>query len=160
MKWLAVLVALMAQPSNAPPAGVAEPSENWPRFNAGNAFSFEAPPEAKAIPEQGIDSFVGRYAGDRISIDFDYGRYSDRLSGFLADERFTHSRGKIDGKPSLVVTGPGDDECPRLSLVYIVVQAKARSRTALTIRGCAKDDAGVADLHRLFQSIKFSNPRP
>jgi hypothetical protein len=160
MKRLAVLVALFAQLFSAAHAEAAEPSGSWTRFKAGNAVSFEAPPETKPGPVQGIDSFVGRYAGDNMSIDFDYGRYSDTLSGFLADARFTQERGKIDGKPSLVVTGPGEGDCPRISLVYIVVHAKARARTALTIRGCANGDAGVRDLQRLFQSVQFSDLRP
>lgn len=41
-------------PAPAVPAG-------WQTVPAGNAFTFRAPPDVKAVPAQGIDSFVGRY---------------------------------------------------------------------------------------------------
>jgi len=132
---------------------------SWVRIEAGNAFSFEAPADIKAIPVQGIDSFVGRYASASFDLSFDYGAYPNNLSGYRKDPRFTVEEGMIDGRKSRIVTGPGLD-CPRKSAAYVMVRDTPPMPTALQIGGCASSDAGVAGLHRLFRSLRFAKGVP
>ena len=42
-------------------------------------YSFEFPNDFKLIKEKGQDSYVGKIKGDSITLDFDYGYYSDPL---------------------------------------------------------------------------------
>ena len=63
----ALALSLLASPA------LAQPADDWVVVKAGNAFTFEAPPDLKAVPVQGIDSLVGEYRGDRFSLQFDYG---------------------------------------------------------------------------------------
>jgi hypothetical protein len=42
-------------------------------------YSFNFPNNFKLVKEQGIDSYVGHIKGDNVSLDFDYGNYSNRL---------------------------------------------------------------------------------
>ena len=69
-------IAVGGRGSAAPPV----PSD-WMTINAGGAFTFKAPPTLKAVPAQGIDSFVGRYASRTLDVRFDYGAYSDPMEG-------------------------------------------------------------------------------
>jgi TonB family protein len=48
----------------------------WKRVDAGNVFSFQAPPSMRTIPSQGIDSFVGDYRSAGMEVSFDYGMYT------------------------------------------------------------------------------------
>jgi len=57
----------------------------------------------KVVPALGIDSFVGEYKGDSISLSFDYGLYSNRLenngqSGYVARKE------RIGGKDAKIAS--------------------------------------------------------
>jgi hypothetical protein len=51
------------------------PTSGWPKVEAG-PFSINAPPGWEFHQRQGIDSFVGEFAGDGAVLSFDFGRYS------------------------------------------------------------------------------------
>jgi hypothetical protein len=51
----------------------------WRRIEAG-AFSLYAPPGWEFRKRQGIDSYVGEFAGDGVVLTFDFGQYSNSLS--------------------------------------------------------------------------------
>jgi hypothetical protein len=53
-------------------------ASGWLKVEAG-AFSIYAPPGWKFHQRQGIDSFVGEFAGDGIVLSFDFGPYSNPL---------------------------------------------------------------------------------
>ena len=59
-------------------AAVQSSDAGWVRLNAG-AFSLYAPQGWKFQKEQGIDSYVGKFTGDGVLLDFDYGAYSSPL---------------------------------------------------------------------------------
>jgi hypothetical protein len=54
------------------------PTSGWLKIEAG-AFSINAPPRWEFHQRQGIDSFVGEFAGDGVVLRFDFGRYSNPL---------------------------------------------------------------------------------
>lgn len=51
---------------------------DWQRVDLGD-FTLQLPPEWKMNELQGIDSFVGEFVGDGVTLNFDYGKYSDSL---------------------------------------------------------------------------------
>lgn len=144
----ALAVSLLAHPA------LAEPADDWVLVKAGNAFSFQAPPDLKAVPVQGIDSLVGEYRADRFSLQFDYGLYSNTLDDLRGDSRFEREVATIDGRPAEVFTGPGPSEaCPFVVAVYMVVDPARR--VSLQMGGCANGYAGVVQMQRLVRSLRF-----
>lgn len=97
--WSRLLFCALLAVSCTPATSV-KPPPGWVQIDARN-FSFHVPPDVKAVPVQGIDSFVGQYEGDSISVGFDYGMYSDPLDykgrpGYRSrDERIGGKRAKI-----------------------------------------------------------------
>ncbi|MEK9156814.1 MAG: hypothetical protein AAB448_01605 [Patescibacteria group bacterium] len=61
------------------PAITSEATENW-QFVDTNSFTLSLPPgwEFNALP--GIDSYVGEFVGDEVTLGFDYGWYSNSLA--------------------------------------------------------------------------------
>ncbi len=61
---------------------------NWKTIEIGN-YIFEFPPSFKLVPEQGIDSYVGKVLGDSMGFGFDFGYYTGPLpqtqQEYLAD---------------------------------------------------------------------------
>jgi len=56
-----------------------EISSNWQFIDAGS-FTLYLPPDWKFNKLQGIDSYVGEFAGDGVNLRFDFGRYSNSLA--------------------------------------------------------------------------------
>jgi hypothetical protein len=84
---LLVIVAMLLATENVGMAGcsstynnTATPPNDWLKLDAG-PFSIYAPPGWEIHKERGIDSYVGKIAGDGIELRFDFGRYSDPLDG-------------------------------------------------------------------------------
>ncbi len=76
---------------------------DWPRLEAGDAFSVAAPPGWTYTPLQGIDSFVGAFEGDGVRITFDFGMYSS-LGAFEGDPAFSFTTETIDGYEATFAT--------------------------------------------------------
>lgn len=145
----ALALSLLATPA------VAQPVDDWVVVKAGAAFSFEAPPDLKAVPVQGIDSFVGEYRAERFSLQFDYGLYSNSLDDLRSDSRFEREVVIVDGRSAEIFTGPGPNEnCPFLVALYAVVDPARR--VSLQMGGCANGYAGVVQMQRLMESIRFT----
>jgi hypothetical protein len=75
---------------------------SWTIVNA-DEFEFSAPPDFKAVPVHGIDSFVGEYRGDTITLVFDYGPYSDPLD-YQGRPAYTSHTERIGGKVAKIVS--------------------------------------------------------
>lgn len=103
MKYLAIIVLAVilsgcagAQPPTIPPS--------WVTVDA-RQFTFSAPPDLRTVRVQGIDSFVGRYTNQTIDLSFDYGRYSDPLTGHHKQQpNYTTEHTKVDGHRAVIVT--------------------------------------------------------
>lgn len=96
------LLCCLVLAAGCTPATSIEPPLGWVQIDAGT-FQFHVPPDVKATPVEGIDSFVGAYRGDVIAVGFDYGMYSDPLDyQSLPGYRLRHER--IDGKRANIVS--------------------------------------------------------
>lgn len=137
-------------------AASAEPADDWVTIKAGRAFRFEAPPDLKSVPVQGIDSFVGRYRADRFALQFDYGLYSNSLQSLREDPRYEAETFELDGRQAVILTGPADGGDGFCAAMYVVVRESPK--TALEMDGCANGHAGMLQLQRLFRSVRFISP--
>lgn len=132
----------------------AQPADDWVTVRAGNAFTFEAPPDLRSVPVQGIDSFVGQYQGEKFALQFDYGLYSNTLDDLRRDSRFEREAVAIDGRPGEIFTGPGPEGCEFEVALYVV--ADPSRAVSLQMGGCANGYAGVVQMQRLMRSIRFT----
>jgi hypothetical protein len=81
----AALAACAPGPEEDEPMAAADPTAGWSAHAIG-AVSFRSPPDVVPVPVQGIDSLVGQLEGPGVSIEFDYGWYSDdSFGGHLGD---------------------------------------------------------------------------
>jgi hypothetical protein len=107
MKYIVPLIALLTtgmfcfatEPATQPTTVPA----SWRIIKAGDAFTFAAPPEVKSKEVNGIDSFVGEYHGAGLSIEFDYGWYSNDLKELAKRDGATSRNVTIDGRTAKVV---------------------------------------------------------
>lgn len=97
--WISLPLSALLAVGCTPVASV-EPPPGWRQVDVGD-FSFHVPPDMKAVSSQGIDSVVGQYRSDSLSVGFDYGMNSDPLndrqsSGYRSRyERIGGKRAKI-----------------------------------------------------------------
>jgi hypothetical protein len=104
---LSLIVSGLACDRSAPrgpgmPTTRPEPPASWQTITVGNAFTFRAPPELRAVPVQGIDSLVAEYQSPTVKVSVDYGWYSDPMD--RRDEGFTRRKVVVDGKEARLLT--------------------------------------------------------
>lgn len=134
----------------------------WVTISADGAFTFKAPPGTVPYNDGGvpIDSLVGQYVHPKFKLMFDYGQYSNDLSGLRADPRYTVTNEIIDGRKAIIVTGPGENrwDCDHLIAMYMVVSHNWWNgrTTKLEINGCTRDPQAIPMLRQVFESIHFT----
>jgi len=129
------------------------PASNWLKVEAG-AFSIYAPPGWKFRQRQGIDSFVGEFAGDGVVLDFDYGLYSNPLAD--------------DNEPTYVVThetiGGYKARIVRPSVaghgITGIYFPEIASGNKLCLHGQNLTDTQRELALRIFRTIRFSSAPP
>lgn len=84
-------------PCCVPPTG----PDGWRSVDTG-LFSVVLPPGWQYVPAQGIDSFVGSFAGDGVRLSFDYGWYSNSLA-FDDDPTYRVHWESIGGREAKIV---------------------------------------------------------
>ncbi len=110
---LSILVAACRASSNRPPSAPMPPCPapsvdvaSWTRI-ARSRFAFRIPPDFRAVPVRGIDSYVEQFEADRgnATISLDLGWYSSDLrpdSAFYSS--WARCKDVIGGHPASVIT--------------------------------------------------------
>jgi hypothetical protein len=130
-----------------------KPPPGWLQIDAG-AFRFYVPPEVKAVPIQGTDSLVGAYRGDFISVEFDYGMYSDSLDyKRLPGYRSRHER--IGGKRANIVSyyNPGAERS--FDHAIAIHFPEVNGNLKLTVHATCKTANDCQTALTLFRTIEF-----
>jgi hypothetical protein len=130
------------------------PTSCWHKLDAG-PFSILAPSGWEFHQLMGVDSYVGEFAGNEVTLTFDLGRYS---SGCLKEAKkpaYTISKESIGGLSAKVVNPrtPGKG----ITGVYFRV---ASGHNALCLWG--RDLTGVQQelVLKMFETIRFGGPMP
>ncbi len=111
-------------------------------------FSFDAPPETKEKPVQGVDSLVGVYQIGDIELHYDYGSYSSPLTEFDRYDGYMREEVVIDGwAAELVTTDTGN---------MGVVFPKVPSGAKLTLYARFKKLESSEIVREILLSIKFT----
>lgn len=133
--------------SSEPPVPPHPPE--WVRIDV-KAFSFYAPPDLKPIPVQGVDSFVGEYQGDSITLHFDYGRFSNSL-----DDRdcadYTSNEEQIGGKDAKIASFNAYGE----NVVGVYFPTAGGEEIRLTVTATGKSPADHDTAKAIFRTIRF-----
>lgn len=156
---------------------------DWIIVDAGTAFSLRAPQSTEFVPAVGIDSFLGSIRGPGFLMDFDYGNYSNSLSGENGIYPSSAQWITIDGKAAVILssdtvqTEPGcltepllapsvpyhfvgvhvPDVGPKRSILERVLRLgdALRNPIKLTIYGCVSRPEDVAIVKNIFRTITF-----
>ena len=123
----------------------------WVRECPGNAFCFSRPAALVSHRVQGIDSLVGVYSSDAITLRFDMGAYGQAMDHLVKPVEQATTVGGRPGK--LLLT---DHEA---ALVVPKVHEGGRSVTQFTMSLSFKQAASRELAQQIFQSIEFKPPR-
>jgi hypothetical protein len=131
-----------------------KPPSGWVQIDA-REFKFYAPQDIKPVPVQGIDSYVGEYKGDAISLNFDYGGYSDPLIYPERKAYVVHDE-QIDGKKARIVSyydpGTGNPFDFAIGVYFADVNGKG---TRLTMYATCKTTNEYQTATMIFRTITF-----
>ena len=83
-------------------------SDNWINVDAED-FSFSIPERLSEVPTKGLDSAVRRWESSDITIQSDYGRFSDPLDSYTAFEAYQETSDRIDGRATKIVSFQQDN---------------------------------------------------
>jgi hypothetical protein len=135
---------------------------HWVKLSTGDAFTFEAPAGTVEYRDgMPIDSFAQSYRGPGFTLSFDYGAYSNDLRNQKALPAYHAEEIVIDGRKGVLITGPGRNlwGChDTVTAAYVVVRHEGLFGAAIRfqIDGCAATPEGIATLHAIFRTIRFT----
>ena len=129
----------------------AAPNDGWVRECPRDAFCFSRPPTLVARPVQAIDSLVGQYRGDAVTMTFDLGQYGTSVAHL---SQAVQVPAIVDGKPARIYFAERE---------IVLIIPKVRESGPFTIRFSMTlkfdGNASRALAERIFQSIEFKPAR-
>jgi hypothetical protein len=137
-----------------PKASNPDAIESWAQVD-GRAFAFRVPPDMKAVPVQGIDSEVGEYRGDSISLSFDHGLFSDPMDYRKQADYISHEE-RINGRKARIVSyySPGREHPFDFAIGVHFPNVNGKNvRLTVYARCKTKDDYETA--RTIFRTIRF-----
>src|SRR5687768_8850440 len=96
---LLLTIVVIAMGCGSPPPPTPPVPPGWQTITA-QGFTFQAPPDLRPVPVQGIDSIVGKYESPTLEVAYDLGWYSDPMDR----EGYTSRPVTVDGKAARLVT--------------------------------------------------------
>lgn len=123
------------------------PDVAWIKIDA-NTFSLDAPKGWVFHRERGIDSYVGRFVGDDITLHFDYGHYSNPLDEADAP-KYTISYERVGGRKAKIVSPRGPEG---LTAIYF---SKVKDSDKLCVWANNLTDAQRNLVLRILRTTRF-----
>jgi hypothetical protein len=138
------------EPVKAPPS--------WVKNDVG-VFTFYTPPDLVDFKSGGaaIDSYVREYKSTNIYLSFDYGSYSNSLSG-NSDSNCTYSNSDIGGRPArLKACNQMEANKPFLFTKFTAVHFESTGSRGkrLTMDASCATEASCKDARAIFDTIRF-----
>jgi hypothetical protein len=126
--------------------------EGWHKLDAG-PFSISAPSGWEFHQLTGVDSYVGEFVGDGVTLTFDFGRYSTELRhakkpAYIITKKF------IDGRTARVVS-------PRTSgngITGVLVHLDGHDALCLWGKNLSVEQEALA--FKIFETLRFGGPMP
>lgn len=136
--------------------------DGWTKIDL-DSFSFFAPSDLKNQKVRGIDSTVWKFRNREMTLDLDYGRYSNDLQ-FYADQPDYHTEWlRIDGKKAKIASWRMSDaylaDCPKKGRGYVAAvyfpDLGGSGTTKLTFWASCIDSATRDSARKVFLSVRF-----
>ena len=140
----------------------AEPAGQWETFNADDDFTFRAPVGTRLVRQRGTDSHIGKIVGPGFDLNFDFGMYSNDLSGVRSLPGYVAQKVVINGHPGMFITALENNHylvgvyVKDLSCAHMVVGLGCRGWISFDVHGSATDSKSVGTVRRLFETIAFA----
>jgi hypothetical protein len=147
--FLILLVAFSAVFGPAQPKK--EIPKGWTEF-ANDSFSFYAPKTLKKQEVRGIDSFVGEYRSDNLTVKFDYGWYGNTAGNCPQPVSAT-----VYGKAAKICLYENAeiDKDKKYVTAIVFANLDARGQTKLTFWVLSKTKESQKEAEKIVRSIKF-----
>jgi hypothetical protein len=126
-------------------------TEGWTTADVGG-FAIALPPGWEYRPSQGIDSLVGDFVGDGVTLNFDYGWYSNSLAED-SDPAYVVTHEIIDGIRAKMVV-PGSATNGTTGVYFEGLGSRGMDR--LQISGSGLTDEQQDLVLQMFRTIQFS----
>ncbi len=117
-------------------------------------FTFYAPPDIKSVPAVGIDSLVGKYRCDGISLEFDYGPFSDDLKHSEGTNRIECAEFIGGWQASVVSFRNGVYPVPFDDVVAIHFPQLGAGGSRLTMMASCRTENECATARAIFRTIR------
>ncbi len=134
-------------------ASAAEPADEGWRTIANESFSFSIPPGFEKTDARGIDSFVEEYVRDGITLDFDYGLFSNDFTGWPDDT--TYERVQVDGESARIGTARGSFGRPNTHFLTQIYFKIGNGHANLSMSAACRSEEDVELAKKIFRSIRF-----
>lgn len=135
--------------------------KGWVKLDLEGRFSLYVPPGVYHHPLRGIDSYVGEIVGPNFALTFDYGFYSNDLSGFASVPGYREVRFSADGHPAFIRSTPGVNGAtdigvyvPQAHCGRLIVGIRC-DWDALEIEGTAHSPGEAATIAAMFRTLQF-----
>jgi hypothetical protein len=90
----------------------------WVQINADGHFTFWIPATLAEENVQGTDSYVGRWTGPEMMVEFDYGMWSGGMDSRVSARPHQQAADNSGGRPGTIVTY-ADDDGQRITLLLV-----------------------------------------
>ena len=101
---LALVLILVANSAIFTLCNSPRPQQPWQKIEFAEVLQFSAPGNLSRSDEKGIDSNVGSWTSDRISVQIDYGLFADPLTSYDDQSNYRIDEEEIDGQPARIVS--------------------------------------------------------
>lgn len=136
---------------SVPPVVETVSMEGWAATDVGG-FTISLPPDWEYRPLQGIDSLVGNFVGDGVTMSFDFGWYSNSLVED-SDPAYTVTYETIDGENAKIVV-PKSTTDGMTGVYFEGLGSNGMNR--LQISGSGLTDEQQSLVLQMFRTIQFA----
>ena len=145
-----ILLTVCASTQSAQPSAVGV--EGWHKLDAG-PFSISAPSGWEFHQLTGVDSYVGEFVGDGVTLAFDFGRYSTELR-HAKKPAYIITKKSIDGHSAKVVS----PRTPGNGITGLLVRLDGHDALCLWGRNLSVEQQALA--FKIFETLRFGGPIP
>lgn len=137
-------------------AQVAQPNagdlKGWHKLDAG-PFSISTPSGWEFHQLPGVDSYVGEFVGDGMTLTFDFGRYSTELR-HAKKPAYIITKKSIDGRAAKAVS----PRIPGNGVTGVLVRLDSHDALCLWGKNLSVEQQALA--YKIFETLRFGGPTP
>jgi hypothetical protein len=130
--------------------------KNWKEVNFEGKFKFSLPTSLSEADEQGIDSSVALWEGKGITVQVDYGLFSDPLTSYADRPNYNLSNEDISGHAARIVWFDQNDGSHLVAAhIHDLVERGHANARKLTIVVETSQEVGSEIAEKIIRSIRF-----